>query len=146
MPTAAKLVAAICFALVGVFFAQAAAPYFLDAKPPKYFMALCLVNGIWAGWVLCGRNAVSISSGIGTGLTAAVGTAFVALFAASFLRMLTKSLRRAYDGPFEALIDVGQMLADYAIAIGNIQTIGILICGGIVGGGIAGYFGRKYPR
>lgn len=146
MPTAAKLVAAICFALVGLLFAREASGYFPDATPPKWFVPILFFSGAWAGVVFCGRRARGLSSGIGTGLTAAIAIPVVGFFVSGFLEMLSKSLRRAYEGPMDALLDVVQMMVDYMSYSTNAVTIGILIGGGIVAGAMTGFLGWKYPR
>lgn len=146
MPTAAKLVAAAIFAVIGYLFSQEAAPNFINAAPPSYFVWVSIASGIWAGWFLCGKASTSISSGIGNGLTAAVGLGVAALFSLGFVMMIGRSLRKRYDGPFEALIDVVSLMIEHAGYFASPTMIGILVCGGIVGGGITGWVGQRYPN
>ena len=112
MPTAARLVGAIAFAIVGFFIFNAMLPEYGDDTVPRFLLPLCIGAGLWAGWVLCGKHAHSVVSGIGTGLTAGIAQGFWILLIMSFVRMIEQSLRRRYDGPMEAVVDVFTIMFD----------------------------------
>ena len=80
MPTAARLTAAILFAIVGYFIFTAMVPSFGDDVIPRYLLPLSIGTGLWSGWVLCGPNAHGVRSGVGTGFTAIVGMVFLIMF------------------------------------------------------------------
>lgn len=99
MPTAARMTAAIAFAIIGYIIFAAMVPIYLEYTVPRFLLPLCIGSGLWAGWVLCGKNAHSIASGIGTGYTAVIAQVFWILLIMSFVFMIDQAMRRRYDGP-----------------------------------------------
>ncbi len=146
MPTAAKLTAAIIFAILGYFIFTAMVPLFGDTVIPQFLLPVCVGVGIWAGWVFCGSKAMSIRSGIGTGITAVVAMAFWILFIKSFVQMIQLSLRRRYDGPMEAIVDVFNLMYDNFTIFGTPTMAITLFAGGLIAGTITGVIGKKFPR
>lgn len=146
MPTAAKLMAAVAFAIVGYFIYVAMVPSFGDTSIPRFLLPVCIGVGAWAGWVFCGTKAMSVRSGIGTGFSAVVAMGVCILFIMSFEQMIQLSLRRRYDGPMEAIVDVFnlmfQNLTDFATPVMGIT----LLAGGLLAGLVAGLTGKAYPR
>ena len=53
-------------------------------------------------------------------------------------------LRKRYDGPGEAVTDVFQMFVDHAIMMATPEIIGTLLIGGIVGGLVTEFLGRRF--
>ncbi|MDB9838606.1 TrgA family protein [bacterium] len=146
MPTAARLTAAITFAIVGYFIYMTMVPLFGDDVIPTYLLPLCVISGIVCGWVFCGTNAHGIQSGIGTGLTAVIAQAFWILLIMSFVRMIKLSLRLRYDGPMEAVVDVFTIMYD-SILLFATPTMGItVLVGGLIAGIVSGFMGKKYPH
>ena len=56
MPTAGRLTAAIAFAVIGVYFASLISPLFDEAKEPVWWFPLCILAGVWSGWVVVGSR------------------------------------------------------------------------------------------
>lgn len=146
MPTAARLTAAIAFAIVGYFIYIAMVPSFGEKVIPSFLLPVCLGAGLWSGWVLCGSKADSVRSGIGTGLTAVVAMIFSILFIMSFVHMIQLSMRRRYDGPMEAIVDVFNIMYENAIMFAT-QNLGLtLLLGALIAGLVSGIMGKKFPR
>jgi len=98
MPTAARLTAAIFFAIAGYAFAISAGPYFPEAREPSYWIFLNAGLGAVLGWVVCGTRAGNgYVNGLANGLTTGVAMLFWVLFLFSFHEMVKKSLRKSYD-------------------------------------------------
>lgn len=146
MPTAARLVAAVAFAIVGYFIYTSMLLVYGDDTVPKFLMPLCIGAGIWAGWVLCGAHASGIVSGIGTGYTAVIAQVFWIALIMSFVEMIQLALRRRYDGPVEAVVDVFSIMFTNGMRFGTPQFFMVIAVGGVVGGVLAGIMGKKYPR
>ncbi len=146
MPTAARLVGAIAFAIVGFFIFNAMLPEYGDDTVPRFLLPLCIGAGLWAGWVLCGKHAHSVVSGIGTGLTAGIAQGFWILLIMSFVRMIEQSLRRRYDGPMEAVVDVFTIMFDNGVMFGTTLMAITVLGGSVIAGMITGAIGKKYPR
>ena len=146
MPTAARLTAAIAFAILGYLIYITMVPSFGDKVVPSYLLPLCLAAGLWTGWVLCGAKAHGIRSGVGTGLTAVVAMAFSIVFIMSFVQMIYLSMRRRYDGPMDAIMDVFNLMFENLAQFAS-PTMGLIVfVGGIVAGIAAGMMCKWYPR
>ncbi len=146
MPTAARLVAALAFAAIGYIIFVTMVGVFADETVPGFLLPLCLASGLWAGWVICGKNAEGLKSGIGTGYTAIVAQGFVIIFVMSFMTMLDRSLRRRYDGPMDAVVDHFALMGENFAKFGTSEMGMILLVGGFVGGALAGIAGRRFPH
>lgn len=144
MPTAAKLVAAICLAIVAVM----ASLEVMKAMPPTtafgYFLPLNVVLALAVGWIWLGPNVGDgPSSGISYGLTSAAVLTFVALFLQAFNEMIRLAMRNRFDGPFEAFAAIfveGLSFAQYF----NMPIILVLVIGGAISGVIADWAGRRW--
>lgn len=146
MPTAARLTGAIAFAIVGYFIYVTMVPLYGEDVVPRLLLPLCMATGLWAGWVLCGKHADTISKGIGTGMTAVFAQTFWILLILAFALMLDRSLRKRYDGPVEAITDVFSLMYDDVLRFGTSEMGMVLLVGGLAGGIVTGYMGKKYPR
>ena len=143
MPTAGRLTAAIALALLGGYLAWLSAPEFDEGAMPSYWYPLCILTGVWAGWVVMGKRAGrGYSAAVGNGITGVVAMVFWILFIHSFVLMIRKSLRRIYDGPIEAVIDVFQLSLELAQEL-FITDIGVALVAGAVG---AAFFSEFYAR
>lgn len=145
MPTAAKLFAAIAFAIIGF----AAAEAFKPLMPPEtvfgMFSLICAAIGAVCGWMIMGprvRNGWMTAMSIG--LTTAVAMTAVALLAFSVREMIIRSLNRRFDGPMEALVGTFGIALEYAWLLVDIRVVGVLVVGGMLGGLIAEAAGRRW--
>lgn len=146
MPTAARLTAAIAFAIVGYFIFLTMIPEYGEDVVPRLLLPLCLVTGVVFGWKLCGTLAYTPSAGVGTGLTAVVAQVVFILGALALAKMLERSLRKRYDGPVEALIDMLALAFDDVLRFGTPQMGMVILVGGVVGGFVSGVMGKKFPH
>jgi hypothetical protein len=146
MPTASRLVAALDFGALGYVIYITMLEIYADETVPVYLLPLCCVAGLWAGWVICGKHALYITSGIGAGYSAIVCQAFLILFIMSFVIMIERSLRRRYDGPMEAIVDTFTLMFENGLSFGTPEMGIILLVGGFVSGAAAGIAGRRFPH
>ena len=146
MPTAGRLIGAICFAALGAYLGLLALPYFEDGQVPSYWFPLCAGAGLWSGWVVVGKRAgLGYSSGIGNGLTGVATTIFWILFAISSADMIKKSFRKSYDDPLEAIVNIFELGLEHAIRLGQSEVVVTALVGGVVAGLITEFFARRYP-
>jgi len=146
MPTAGRLVAAITLAILGGYTAFLIFPNFDEGSVPSYLYPLCVGAGIWAGWVVIGKRAGNgYSSGIGNGITGTLAMVFWILFLMSFADMISKSMRRSYDGPVEAVVNVFEIMLEYAQELYTYELVLVLAGGAIVVGLITEFFAKRYP-
>ncbi len=138
MPTSARLMAAICFGLLGLAFAYTATASFEEARQPSYWFPLNGGIGVLVGWIFAGARAgKGVSSGVSNGITTAVAMLFWVFFLMSFSDMISKSMRHAYDGPVEAVVGVFEIMGDYAVQfagmdLGIVMVVGAVVCGLLV--------------
>ena len=77
MPTAAKLVAAALFALLGVAAVQLFIPLLPEATPVIGLMPSVIVIGLLCGWLMLGRVAgAGYGAAMGNGVSTGVAVAF----------------------------------------------------------------------
>lgn len=146
MPTAARMTAAVLFGLLALAWAFQASPYFPEAQEPHYWVPLNGAAGAIIGWLLCGTKAGNgYRPGLSNGITTIVAVLFAVFFIMSFLDMVKKSLRRSYDGPVEAVVNVFEIMLEW-IPFFLVQDLGILIVGGaIMAGLITEFVGKRLP-
>lgn len=146
MPTAAKLVAAIAFAAIGYALFVSMLAVYGDERVPQFLLPLCLGSGLAMGWVVCGKNAMGLKSGVGNGYTAIVGQGFIIIFVLSFMVMINRSLRGRYDGPMDAVVAHFLLMYENAFKFATPEIGIIMLVGGFVGGALAGITGSRFPR
>lgn len=146
MPTAGRLTGAMAFAALGAYIAYLTSPLFEEGTQPGYWWPLCIAAGVWAGWFLVGKRAGNgITSAIGQGITGVIAQVFWILFIFSAMIMLQKSMRRSYDGPVEAVVNVAEIAFAEAQTFYSLELVLTLLGGGIAASLFAEYFGKRFP-
>jgi hypothetical protein len=150
MPTASKLVAALCFAFTGFFTAEAyRAALVGSGQAALAFTGMQYVMagiGAIVGWRVMGRLAgKGWGAAVGTGLRTAVTTVFWSLMIYAIQRMIEKAFQRLYgDSPVEAVVDIFALMVDYAQQLAFPEVAIALLVGGVLGGLAAEYAGRRW--
>ena len=145
MPTMGRLVGAILFAGLAWYTSLLIIPLFPVGTNLGLFQEVNTFFGLIAGWTVAGSRAgLGYVAAFSYGLTALVAMVVMALFFNSSVFMVEQSLRKRYDGPGEAVTDVFQMFVDHAIMMATPEIIGTLLIGGIVGGLVTEFFGRRF--
>lgn len=145
MPTMGRLVGAILFAGLAWYTSLLIIPLFPVGTNLGLFQEVNTFFGLIAGWTVAGpRAGLGYVAAFSYGLTALVAMVVMALFFNSSVVMVEQSLRKRYDGPGEAVTDVFQMFVDHAIVMATPEIIGTLVIGGIVGGLVTEFFGRRF--
>lgn len=145
MPTAAKLMAGICFAILGFVAAAAYAPGLPDGFRIGDFLPLTAVLGFFVGWFVMGPAVgVDLVGAAGRGLSTMVWFLFWALIAYSLHEMILRALDKRYRHPMDALtgaIEIGYFFFKIALTI---EVMGILIIGGMISGVVAEMANRRW--
>ncbi|MDC1228715.1 TrgA family protein [Octadecabacter sp.] len=145
MPTMGRLVGAILFAGLAWYTSLLIIPLFPVGTNLGLFQEVNTFFGLIAGWTVAGpRAGLGYVAGFSYGLTALVAMVVMALFFNSSVVIVEQSLRKRYDGPGEAVTDVFQMFVGHAIMMATPEIIGTLLIGGIVGGLVTEFFGRRF--
>ena len=135
MPTGARLMAAISLAVLAFVLSGMVVPLMPESTDFGYFLPLNVVLGLIVGWRVMGRRA-------GRGIVAAINNGFAGVFVlmlwAIFLQaaneMVRLALRNRYDDPFEAIVAVFQIGAEFGLMIATVPIGVALVVGGVIAG------------
>ena len=145
MPTAAKLVAAVAFALLGVISALVYIPGLPEGAQIGWLREGSAVIGLLCGWFVMGRltgrrYAESMSTGVRTSVT----VVFWVLLVFSIYVMVQRSTKMLYDGPMEAVLAVFDLMLGYGRLMLTKELIGTVLLGGLFGGAVSEFAGRRW--
>lgn len=135
MPTAARLVAAICLMFVAYFLSMLVIPLMPESTDFGYFVPVNLVLGLCIGWIVMGKRA-------GRGTTAAINNGLTGVFVLflwgigvqAINEMVRRAMRNRYDGPFEAIVAVFQIGAEWAYMIATASMGATALVGAVISG------------
>ncbi len=145
MPTAAKLFAAVVLAATGFFAAALVLPNIPLGARADFLPGLSSVIGFTVGWIVVGvRAGKGDLSGIQTGMRGALFMVIWVLFATGFAQMIKLALRKRYDAPTEALVDVMARALDFGKLVFQPDVLIVLIVGGALSGLAAEWAGRRW--
>ena len=145
MPTAAKLIASVVFAMTGFLGAEA----FKLGMPPGMafgpFSFVIAAIGFLCGWRIAGRLAgFGYMSSVGYGLRTSITIVFWGLLLYSTERMIDRSLDMLYDGPVEAVLGVFQLMVELGEKVATPEVLTVLAVGGVFGGVAAEWASRRW--
>ncbi len=147
MPTAGRLVAALCLAGVGWIGSEMMRPLLPPETDFGWFNEVNLALGLVCGWVVTGRRlGRGYAHGFSAGLTGLGALIFWALFFQSLNEMLVMALRRRYDGPVEAIVGMFEIALDYGRYLLDGPLVGVLLTGGVLTGIIAEWVTQRGHR
>ncbi len=145
MFTAPRLVAALILAFVGFVASELIKPLAPEGTQFGYFSFVNMALGALVGWFTIGtRVGRGIAAAISYGLTGTVVLIFWGLFVQSVNEMLRLALRRRYQGPFEAIVDMFRLGMEYAVMIATPQVLGTLFLGGVLAAVLAEFSSRHW--
>lgn len=145
MPDAAKLVAALGLGFLGFVVSFMIMPLFEEDTNFGWFVYVNVVVGIITGWIVIGRRAGrGMTSAINVGLTGPVVLVFWGLFIQSCNEMVRIAMKNRYDGAFEALVDIFQIGAEWALLMTTIPIWTTLLLGGVITGVLTEFAWRTW--
>lgn len=146
MPTAAKLVSAIAFALVGLWAALAYIPQLPEGSSYGYLREIMTALGLVIGWRGMGRFAGrGWGEAVGLGLKTSVLLVFWALLGFSTYTMIVRSTRQIYRAdPVKAVLDVPNIMLEYGRLALAQDVLVALVVGGVLGGLLAELAARRW--
>lgn len=145
MPTAARLMAAICLAVAGYCISFLVMPLMPESTNFGYFVYVNLIIGLVVGWSVMGpRVGRGTTNAINNGLTGMFVLFLWGIGVQAINEMMRLAMRNRYDGPFEAIIAIFQIGAEYALIIAT-PTIGIaFLAGALVSGLLTEFAGNRW--
>jgi hypothetical protein len=148
MPTAAKLFAAIAFALVSAITAHFYVLSLPESRPVGTLYAVSIAVGVICGWMVMGPAAKrargrvdAMGSGVRTALTILV--VVVLIFACA--DMLDRAMKGRYKTPLDALLGVFEQALVLLPSLARPDIIGTMLLGGLLGGALSYGAGRRWP-
>ncbi|WP_296420490.1 TrgA family protein [Pseudooctadecabacter sp.] len=145
MPTFGRLVGAIWFGALAWYVSLLIIPLFPEGTDLGWFQELNTGLGLFAGWKIAGpRAGTGYVAAISYGLTTLVALVVMGLFFNSFFVMIEFSLRKRYDGPGEAVTHIFELFIEHAVMMATPDIITTLLVGGVLGGLVTEFFGRRF--
>ena len=135
MPTGARLMAAISLAVLAFILSGMVVPLMPESTDFGYFLPLNIVLGLLVGWFVMGRRAGrGITAAINNGLAGVVVLMLWAIFLQAANEMVRLALRNRYDDPFEAIVAVFQIGAEFGVMIATVPMAMALVVGAVISG------------
>ncbi|WP_425098529.1 TrgA family protein [Tropicibacter sp. S64] len=135
MPTAAKLVAALCLAALGFGVSELIKTLMPASTVFGIFSFINAGLGLVLGWIVVGnRSGRGQAAAVGNGITGVVSLVFWGLFIQSVNEMVKQAMKHHYDGPVEAFADVFQIMIDFGQVLLDPLLLSILLLGSLVTG------------
>jgi Flp pilus assembly pilin Flp len=146
MPTGPKLVAALMFGMLAYFCSDLAGQLLPEGSRTNWLSPLNGLIGVVMGWRICGARAGDgLVASLGYGLTTVFAITFWAILIWAGYDMTKNSMRMRYDGPVEALQEMGVTMVEYArmVATGP-DVIGSIVIGALVCAWVTEFFSRRW--
>ncbi|MBE9638098.1 TrgA family protein [Salipiger mangrovisoli] len=146
MTTAARLVAALCLALL----AFIASRYIMTSLMPDttvfgYFLWVNVMLGLVCGWrVLGARAGRGMANGISAGITATATLVFWGVMVQALNEMFRLAMRHRYDSMMEAVMAVFQLFLDFGAHLIDGGFIGLMIAGAVLSGALTEVVARNW--
>ncbi|WP_375697566.1 TrgA family protein [Pseudophaeobacter sp. TrK17] len=138
MPTAARLVAALCLGLLAFIVSRQVVPLMPEGTDFGYFFHINIILGLLTGWIFMGRRVGhGLVPAINNGLTGAAVMVLWALFIQGAWEMFDRAMRNRYGGPFDALLAILTLSLEYFFVIAVPTVLLPLTIGGCLAGLLA---------
>jgi hypothetical protein len=120
-------------------------PLFEEDTNFGWFTPVNVGLGCLVGWKVIGARAGrDMVSAMNVGLTAPVVLVFWGLFVQSSNEMIRIAMKNRYDGPFEAIVAIFEIGAEWALLMTTVTVWATLLLGGVVVGVITEYAWRTW--
>lgn len=145
MPTAARLVAALCLALVALAVSLEVMPRMPESTDFGYFVPLNIALGLVCGWVVTGRHVrLGFFGALNNGIAGVAVLVFWGLVVQGGYEMFRLAMNRRYHGPLEAIYGIFELSVGYAQVLLAPEIIATLVIGGILSGLITELAGKMW--
>lgn len=145
MPTSPKLIAAVILGITGWLCAELLKPLMEESHDVSNLSPIFAVIGVVVGWKYLGPRADRrMGSYSANAITTALVQIFLTLFLFSGTEMVNESLRKAYDGPVEAMQDIFVIGLEYVLEYFNGEVIAVVFLGGFIAAWSADRAAKKW--
>ena len=144
-PTAAKVVAGVLMALVAIIASEQIKPLMPDGTDFGIFTQLNAFLGFLVGWRVIGRRTgKGFVNAINLGFTAGAVLVMWGLFIQGCYEMFQRSMERRYDGAFEAVAAIFELMIEFAAYMADQALLTTLVAGSIFAGIAAEFAERRW--
>ena len=145
MPTASKLVAALCLMVVAFLVSTMIIQNGDEGKDYGSFTMVNVLLGAICGWRIMGkRTGNGWTSAVNNGLTGIVCLVFWGLFIQGCNEMISLAMRNRFGGPFEALLSIFQIGVEYSAQLWTPEIMWTLAAGALIAGFATEEAGRRW--
>lgn len=145
MPTGAKLIGALTFAALAYFLSDLIKPLLPEGTPVGRLSEINAIVGFMMGWKVMGKGAgTTYRQSFGYGFTTMAAIFFWCLLVWSGHEMIKRSMKLYYDGPMEALQEMGQLYVDYAKTAAVQEVLIPAAIGVVFVSWLTEYFARRW--
>ena len=147
MPTGGKLIGALCFAALAYFISDLIKPLLADTEGTRvgWLSPVNAFIGWLMGWTIMGKGAgKTYRQAFGFGLTTLAATAFWCLLFWAGHKMLGRSVQLRYDGPMEALQQMGALFFECARLIWVAEVLIPALVGALFVSWLTEFFARRW--
>lgn len=135
MPSASRLVAAVCLVVVAFLVSTMIIENGDEGKDYGYFTLVNVVLGFVCGWKIMGKRAGrGWTAGVNNGLTGVASLVFWGLFVQGTYEMFRLAMRHRYDGPFEAVLAIFKLGIEFGEQLIAANILVTLAVGAVVTG------------
>lgn len=147
MPTAAKLFAAVAFALVAAVAAHLYAQDLPEGRSAGLLREVSALVGLACGWVVMGGAAHRTRSRVdamGTGIRTSLTIVVMVVLIFAIADVLGRAMKGRYKTPLDAILGVFEQALLLAPPLAQPDILGVLLLGGLIGGAVAHWAGRRW--
>lgn len=145
MPTAAKVIAALCLAALGYVASEFVKTLLPEIQNFGIFSEFNAALGLLVGWIVVGRRAGrGTKDAIANGLTGVAALIFWSLFINASNEMFQLSLKRRFSGPVEAFAAIFEIGIEYGQILINPLMIVTFLIGALITGYLSEFAARRW--
>lgn len=147
MPTAAKLVGCLLFAVIGAAVALRMPAYLPEGMKAGLLFPVTVAVSALLGWRIAGGRSGRQSYGdaAATGVMTVTAATLSLLFIFGLMEMLRLTERMIYKGPMEAIIGIFEQALKFAPLLLHSDLILVMGVGGLLAGLACEVAGRHWP-
>lgn len=145
MPTGAKLLGAILFAITGALAAWIGIPGLPDGRQPGLLIPIATLSGVYFGWTLAGAR---VGNTLRQSLVLSLRTIVLMFVSTMFLiageEAYQRSIKLRYDGPVEAVTDIANLMIYFGEMAVQPAVLTVMGLGIVIGAVFVSWAGRVW--
>lgn len=145
MPTAAKLVAALSFALLALVTCLMVQANMPENTRIGYMVEVAIAASAVAGWRVSGSaRRTGYAEAAATGLRTVTSGVLLTLLVLAVVTMWNAAMRGRYGKPMDAVLDIFDLFVEFGALLLPWAVLGTLFIGGLLAGMVTEWAGRRW--